>query len=527
MNKQSIVTPRASRFTRRQVLAASAATGAALALKRPALAQTPVPALWPDAASIPTNLAADASPRFRAVAEAAMEAMSSIACPGLALGIFADGVEEHAVFGVTNLETMEPVTNDSLFQVGSISKTFTGTAIMRLVAQGKLDLYAPVRQYLPDFDVQDGSVAARVTVHHLLTHTAGWWGDAFFETGDGDDAVARYIQEIMPALPQLFPPGMCPSYNNAAIVTLGRLIEVATGQDYRSAMQELILDPVGLSASTYDPARVESGSYALGYTDSPAGTVPQTPLNFPRGIDPAGGLWSNTRDQLRYARFHIDNGATQSGDRLLPAYTAELMRTPQARFVEISNIAVGLTWFLQELNGVHLATHDGHTFGQHSSLMIAPDEGFAIIMLSNIETGGGGADPAVLQTAAKKYLGFGEEAVQLGMSGGPIYTPDPEPLMLSEEQLAEYAGRYGTPDLVLTLRVEKGQLLVTFENPEVPDLIHGAVVAPPNKDVPLSVVSGERLVIGDYQLGAIVRKPDASIGWLRLNILTLPRLGAE
>jgi len=523
-----------SRLSRRRLLAATAAASTSLATARrfPAAAQTPVatPAAaagpWHDTMEIPTNLAADASPRFRAVADALTQAMIKHGIPGAALGILMDGQEEHAVFGVANLETHEPVTPETLFQAGSITKTFTGTAIMRLIADGRLDLYAPVRAYLPDLDLADDSVAARVTIRHLLTHTAGWWGDAFFDTGDDEDAVARFVQERLPTLPQLFPLGMAPCYNNAAIVLLGRLIEVASGEDYRSAMQRLLLDPLAMTASTFVPQQVERGPYALGYTSSPAGTVLQSPLYFPRGIDPAGGLWSTTREQLQYARLHLADGVTPDGARLLPAYTTRLMRMPQERFTGISNIQVGLTWFVQEFGGVHLATHDGHTWGQHSSLLLAPEQGFALILLTNIETGGGGADPAVLTTAGQAYLGLGEEAAQIGMTDGPNFAPDAEPLPLAAEELSAYAGRYATPDMAVILRVSDGQLLLSIEHPPVPDLIHPAIEGPPPQDVPISVISGERLAVGSFLLGAIVRQPDGAVGWLRFNILTLPRVSA-
>ena len=475
-----------SRLSRRRLLAATAAASGAFATSRrfpAAAAQTPVAtpgaavALWPDTPAIPTTLAADASPRFRAVADGLMGAMVKHSIPGAALGILMDGQEEHATFGVANLEANEAVTPDTLFQIGSISKTFTGTAIMRLIGEGKLDLYAPVRSYLPDFAMEDDSVAARVTIRHLLTHTAGWWGDAFFDTGDGDDAVARFVREVMPTLPQIFPLGMFPSYNNAAIVLLGRLIEVAIGEDYRTAMQHLLLNPLKMRASTFVPRQVERGRMLSATRVARKDTVPQSPLNFPRGIDPAGGLWSTTREQLRYARLHLADGVTPDGDRLLPAYTAQLMRTPQEHFVGIENIQVGLTWFVQEFGGVHLATHDGHTFGQHSSLLLAPEQGFALILLTNIETGGGGADPVVLTTAGQEYLGLGEEAAQIGMTDGPNFAPDAESLTLAAEELAAYAGRYATPDLAVILRVENGQLLLSIENPPVPDLIHPAIVS--------------------------------------------------
>ena len=96
--------------------------------------------------------------------------------------------------GVTSVENPLPVDEHTLFQFGSTGKTFTATAIMRLVDQGRVDLDATVRTYLPELTLSDESVAGAVTVLQLLNHTAGWSGDVFDNTGDGDDALARYVE---------------------------------------------------------------------------------------------------------------------------------------------------------------------------------------------------------------------------------------------------------------------------------------------------------------------------------------------
>jgi CubicO group peptidase (beta-lactamase class C family) len=140
---------------------------------RPVSAQSPVAT---PGAMVSNTLAADSSTRFRAVAEALMAAMTATGTPGAALGILADGREVHATFGMDRVEGGVPVTADTLFQIGSITKTFTGTAVMRLVDEGALDLDATVRTYLPDLRLENEDVAARVTLRHLLTHTGGWWG---------------------------------------------------------------------------------------------------------------------------------------------------------------------------------------------------------------------------------------------------------------------------------------------------------------------------------------------------------------
>jgi CubicO group peptidase (beta-lactamase class C family) len=127
------------------------------------------PAYALQAAAVPHTVAPDASPRFRAVAERLLAAMAEHQVPGAALGILADGREEHAVFGVTSLANKAPVTADTRFQIGSLTKTYTGTAVMRLIDLGKLDLYAPVRKYLPDLRLMNEDVATRLTVWNLLT----------------------------------------------------------------------------------------------------------------------------------------------------------------------------------------------------------------------------------------------------------------------------------------------------------------------------------------------------------------------
>jgi CubicO group peptidase (beta-lactamase class C family) len=119
--------------------------------------------------------------------------------------------------------------------------------------------------------------------------------------------------ERLRTAPQLAPLGAFFSYNNTGFMLLGRLIEVVTGQIYRAAMQELVLDPLGQAESTFTPAEVERHSHALGHGSGQQGMALVTPLNLPRNIDPAGCLWSTTRDQLRYARFHLGDGTAPDG----------------------------------------------------------------------------------------------------------------------------------------------------------------------------------------------------------------------
>src|SRR5262249_56495017 len=113
---------------------------------------------------------------FDALASLADAKMKEYGVPGVAVGVVADGATTIRALGVTNVEDPLPVTAHTVFPIASISKTFTATAVMRLVEQGKIDLRAPVRTYLPDFKVRDEAASRDVTVWHLLTHLGGWEG---------------------------------------------------------------------------------------------------------------------------------------------------------------------------------------------------------------------------------------------------------------------------------------------------------------------------------------------------------------
>ena len=155
-------------------------------------------------------------PDFQQLSDFVVAEMRRLSVPGVAIGLIHNGREHLAGFGITSVENPLPVTADTLFQIGSTTKTITGTIVMRLVEQGLIGLAAPVKQYLPELSLQDKTAEAAVTTRHLLTHMGGWLGDFFRETGSGDDALARYVAE-MAGLPQVVPAGAVWSYNLSLI----------------------------------------------------------------------------------------------------------------------------------------------------------------------------------------------------------------------------------------------------------------------------------------------------------------------
>ena len=124
------------------------------------------------------------------------EVMKQKQIPGAVVGLLQGGETIAAGFGVTSVEHALPVTTDTLCQIGSISKTYTATALMRLVEMGKIELDATVRTYAPEFKVADEAASAQATIRHLLTHTGGWVGDFFHDSGVGDDALPKYVEAM-------------------------------------------------------------------------------------------------------------------------------------------------------------------------------------------------------------------------------------------------------------------------------------------------------------------------------------------
>ena len=267
---------------------------------------------------------------FAELSSVIQEEMTRQGVPGVAVGVWFEGQAYTAGFGVTNVDHPLPVDEETLAQIGSISKTMTATAVMRLVEKGLLDLDAPVRRYLPDLQLADEGVAAAVTLRHLLNHTGGWAGDYFSETGLGDDALIRYVEE-MAELPQLTPLGDVWAYNNSAFSLAGRVIEAVTGQTYEQAMQELVFDPLGMARAFFFANDVITYGFVVGHSGRDAGPEPQVlrPWALARSAHSAGGVVTNVGELLRYARMHMGDGTAVDGVPFLRPATLQEMQTPR------------------------------------------------------------------------------------------------------------------------------------------------------------------------------------------------------
>lgn len=400
---------------------------------------------------------------------------------GATAAVVVDGKEEYAFHGVTSSENPLDVDENTLFQFGSTGKTYTATAIMRLVEAGKVALDAPVRTYLPEFKLRDEDVARSVTVLHLLNHTAGWEGDMMDNTGDGDDALEKYVAR-MERLQQVTPLGATVSYNNASLSVAGRIIERLTDKTYEQAVRELLFEPLGMDQTWFFPNEIMSRRFVVGHQKHDDGRLTiARPWAMPRGNAPAGGMSATARDQIIWAKFHLGDGTAADGTRVLSRESLDLMKQPTA---EMRGSALGdyvaISWLLKDVDGVRLVGHGGTTNGQYSNFTLVPERNFGYISMTNTGPGGSQLNHELEKWALEHYLG--------------ITDAEPEQLSLGDEALAAYAGRYETIAATVEIRAEAGRLNAQVDiKPEMLAVLReqGEEIPEEQPPFPLAILAGD------------------------------------
>ena len=379
--------------------------------------------------------------------------MKRLQVPGVSIGIYHNGQEFTAGFGITSVEHPLPVTADTLFQTGSISKTFTGTLIMMLVERGRVDLDSPVKKYIKDFKVRDKTVSGKVTVRQLLTHMGGWVGDYFNNFGDGDDSLEKMVKDIA-RLPQVQPLGTIWSYNNTGFNIASRMIEVVTKKPFERVMQEMLLDPLGLDMTFFYPSDILfTHRFVVGHQKVEGKVRVARPWAIGRAGNGVGGVVSTVRDLLKYARFHMSNG--KKG--VISGKSLKAMRVPQ---VEAGGRGMmGITWFIRQVGEITAYAHGGATHGQQAYFFFIPDRDFACAILTNSDDGGI-ITSGVFSKALELYFNAKEKL--------------PKTIEVSSKELQEYTGRYLIGTECFDLKVRDGYLIYHhiplggFPHPDTP-----------------------------------------------------------
>jgi D-alanyl-D-alanine carboxypeptidase len=365
--------------------------------------------------------AASPEPKVDAYVKAQMEKMR---IPGLSLAVLREGkVVLSKGYGFANLEHSVPATPDTVYELGSITKQFTASAVMLLVEEGKLGLDDPISKHLSDLPAS----WSEVTVRHLLTHTSGiksYTGLPSFQENGRKDYTHQELIKLVADLPIEFQPGEKWAYNNTGYFLLGMLIEKVTAKSYGDYLQERIFGPLQMTSTRVNDLRAVIKNRATGYDLDGGRFVNAEYISMTQPFA-AGVLVSSVVDMAKW-------DAALYTDTPLKTAVREQMWTP-AKLKDGSATSYGFGWSIHEQNKHRRVGHGGGIPGFTTSILRYPDDKLTVIVLTNQEN-------AAPETVAK------------GIAG--IYVPD---LAEKEEAVAADPDTKTTEFLKnLTIALSKG-----------------------------------------------------------------------
>jgi CubicO group peptidase (beta-lactamase class C family) len=314
--------------------------------------------------------------------------------PGLSIAVSVDGtVVWSEGFGYSDLEQLTPVLPTTKFRIGSISKPITAAAVAQLHEQGRIDLDAPVQQYVPSFpEKANGTVTTRLLAGHLAG-VRHYRGEEFLSSRRYDNSLAGL--EMFQDDTLQTPPGQAYSYSTFGWNLVSVVVEGASGEDFLSYMMEHVFLPLGMRHTVAD----HTDSIIVGRTGYYDRTEDGRLINSPY-VDNSykwagGGFLSTPEDLLRFANAHLESG-------FLTPETIELLWTSQHTTAGEST-GYGIGWNVSDLDGQTVVSHGGGSVGGNSWLGIVPDSRVVLAVTANISGAGYGRVP---QRILRLFAGF-------------------------------------------------------------------------------------------------------------------------
>lgn len=313
--------------------------------------------------------------------------------PGLAIAV----VKGHQViyakgFGMKDLEQKAAVTTKTKFAIGSVSKSFTVTALGIQAAEKKFDWDVPLRRSMPDFMMFDPVATERMTARDLVTHRSGLprhdvsWGAGGF-TRDQLYQRLRYFEpnKDFRAVWQ---------YQNLMFLTAGMLSARLDGTDWETVVRNRIFGPLGMTTADFSVNDLQrSADFAYGYARSPADSVVRVPYRVIDAIGPAGSINASIEEMARYLTMHLNQGAFE-GREILPAAQAREMQTPQmvippsplvtAGGTDLGHEQYGMGLFVGTFRGHKMVHHGGNIDGFSAELNFLPNDSLGVVVLTNM-----------------------------------------------------------------------------------------------------------------------------------------------
>jgi D-alanyl-D-alanine-carboxypeptidase/D-alanyl-D-alanine-endopeptidase len=319
--------------------------------------------------------------------------------PGAAWGVVRDGTLVHVgTIGVRELETKSAVTADTVFRIASMTKSFTAMAILKLRDEGKLSLDDPAERYVPELKglAYPTTDAPRLTIRHLLSHATGFpednpWGDQQLAATEEE-----FSAMMRRGIPFSNPPGVAYEYSNYGFAILGRVVANVSKRPYREYIATHVLEPLGMTATTLEPAAVPPGRLAHGYRweDEQWKEEPQLPDG---AFGPMGGMLTSLNDLARYVGAYVGAWPPRDGPETGPISRASLREMQQiwragpATVAQSAGGAVQLNAggygyglrISQTCDFSHVVAHSGGLPGFGSQMRWLPEYGIGLIGMGN------------------------------------------------------------------------------------------------------------------------------------------------
>jgi CubicO group peptidase (beta-lactamase class C family) len=362
--------------------------------------------------------------------------------PGAAIGVVHDGTITTAYYGVANVATGEPITPQTCFSVGSLTKPMVATVVSRLAEAGRLSFDDPLATHVPE--LRASRWAERATVRDLLANRSGLPLLAGLEFGfadrtDEDDGVlSRLAAEAAAGVPS----GSLWSYTNVGWCLLGRVIETAAGVVWEDAMRHHLLDGAEMNQTAFATGE-DAKSRVSGHEITADGPVPVKPLAA-RAYGPAGtSVVSSVTDLLRFAAVHLED----------PRLTAlRAIQTEVSIYGWLDSWCLGWAWF--GWRGGLVWGWDGLVNGERSVLRVVPEHRAAVVLMTNSSTG-----RAMYRSLFPELMGS-----LFGISMPPLRL-DPSPGAAGD--LSRFAGVYAWPDRRIEVTATDNRLVIKDENEQV------------------------------------------------------------
>lgn len=301
---------------------------------------------------------------------------------GLAMGVLENGQMHVYGYGETVKDNQLAPGDKTLFEIGSITKTFTATMLACLVQEGKINLDDPVNKYLPDSIASLQYNGKPVTIRSLANHSSGLprLPGNFAAHSNPVNPYSNYNEELLFSFLAHFTPirepGTQYEYSNLALGLLGVILERVSGKSYETLLKEVIGTKLQMNNTYITLRNTDSVKFALGYD---AALHPVHSWEF-QSLAGAGAIRSCIHDMLLYAKAQSVKDST--------VLSRAIQRTHELTF-EYGQHKVGLGWHIFNLNGKNYIAHDGQTGGYCSSIVVNPESGNAVVILTNASVGPG------------------------------------------------------------------------------------------------------------------------------------------